>query len=90
MMVQPIEVEARMLLGTRDEGYSLVVPADGSYAVLRANSTLGLFRGLKTFTWLWFTYRELFTCPVHPLRFRIPQLMCVYAHHRERKILGIV
>jgi hexosaminidase len=53
--VQPIEVEARMPLGTRDEGYSLIVPADGSHAVLKANSTLGLFRGLNTFSQLWFT-----------------------------------
>ena len=58
-VVQPIEVEARMPLGTRDEGYSLVVPADGSHAVLRANSTLGLFRGLNTFTQLWFTVQGI-------------------------------
>jgi hexosaminidase len=55
VVVQPIEVEARLPIGTRDEGYSLVVPADGSHAVLKANSTLGLFRGLNTFSQLWFT-----------------------------------
>jgi hexosaminidase len=54
VVVQPIEVEARMPLGMRDEGYSLVVPADGSHAVLKANLTLGLFR-LNTYSQLWFT-----------------------------------
>ncbi|KAH9960975.1 glycoside hydrolase superfamily [Lactifluus volemus] len=47
-----------MPIGTRDKGVSLVVPADGSHAVLKANSTLGLFRDLNTFTLfsqLWFT-----------------------------------
>jgi hypothetical protein len=55
VVVQPIEVEARMPLGTCDEGYSLVVPGDGSHVVLEANWTLGLFRGLNTFSKLWFT-----------------------------------
>ncbi|KAH9960973.1 glycoside hydrolase superfamily [Lactifluus volemus] len=41
VVVQPIEVEARMPIGTRDEGYSLVVPTDRSHAVLKANSTIG-------------------------------------------------
>ena len=52
---QPIAAEARLPLGTRDEAYSLVVPANGSEAVLSANSTLGLFRGLTTFGQLWYT-----------------------------------
>src|SRR5277367_508652 len=34
----------------RDEEYSLIVPTDGSPAVLTANSTLGLYRGLTTFS----------------------------------------
>jgi hexosaminidase len=55
VVVQPIEVEAKMSIGMRDEGYSLVVPGDGSHAVLKANWTLGLFRGLNTFSQLWFT-----------------------------------
>ncbi|KAI0250413.1 N-acetylhexosaminidase [Lactifluus subvellereus] len=53
--VRPIGVEARRPLGHRDEAYSLSVPADGGPALLRANSTLGLFRGLNTFSQLWFT-----------------------------------
>jgi len=52
---QPIATEATLPLGSRDEAYSLVVPADGSEAVLSANSTLGLFRGLTTFGQLWYT-----------------------------------
>ena len=52
---QPIAMEATLPLGSRDEAYSLVVPADGSPALLSANSTLGLFRGLTTFSQLWYT-----------------------------------
>ncbi|KAI9451110.1 N-acetylhexosaminidase [Lactarius psammicola] len=52
---RPIATEAKLPLGSRDEAYSLVVPADGSAAVLSANSTLGLFRGLTTFGQLWYT-----------------------------------
>jgi hexosaminidase len=40
----------------RDEEYSLIVPTDGSPAVLTANSTLGLYRGLTTFSQLWYFY----------------------------------
>ncbi|KAG8214807.1 glycoside hydrolase family 20 protein [Butyriboletus roseoflavus] len=43
-------------LGTRSEGYVLIIPADGSAATLTANSTLGLFRGLTTFGQLWYYY----------------------------------
>ncbi|KAH9960978.1 N-acetylhexosaminidase [Lactifluus volemus] len=39
---------------TVDDGI-LVVPADGSHAVLKANSTIGLFRGLNIFSQLWLT-----------------------------------
>ncbi|KAH6912581.1 beta-hexosaminidase [Coprinopsis sp. MPI-PUGE-AT-0042] len=49
-----ISEEAIAPLGTRAEGYSLTVPSDGSDAVLTANSTLGLFRGLTTFSQLWY------------------------------------
>ncbi|KAH8114178.1 N-acetylhexosaminidase, partial [Phellopilus nigrolimitatus] len=41
-------------LGDRDESYTLSIPSDGSSATLLANSTLGLFRGLTTFTQLWY------------------------------------
>jgi hexosaminidase len=47
-------VEAVQPLAARSEGYSLHVPIDGSSAVLTANSTLGLFRGLTTFEQLWY------------------------------------
>ncbi|KAH9955283.1 N-acetylhexosaminidase [Lactifluus volemus] len=74
----PIEVEARMPIGTRDEGYSLVVPTDRSHAVLKANSTIGLFRGLNTFSQLWLTVQgtiytigapvEIQDSPAYPYR----------------------
>ena len=51
-----IASEARAPLGTRDEAYVLDIPSDGSPATLSANSTLGLFRGLTTFSQLWYTY----------------------------------
>ncbi|KAG9103012.1 N-acetyl-glucosamine-6-phosphate deacetylase [Ceratobasidium sp. 370] len=51
-----LQTEATATLGTRDEAYTLSVPADGSTATITANSTLGLFRGLTTFTQLWYTY----------------------------------
>ncbi|KAJ2924120.1 hypothetical protein H1R20_g12963, partial [Candolleomyces eurysporus] len=49
----PISVEAVKDIGTRSEEYSLKVPADGSPAVIKANSSLGLLRGLTTFEQLW-------------------------------------
>ncbi|KAI0763524.1 N-acetylhexosaminidase [Trametes elegans] len=50
--------EAQKALGERDEAYSLVLPADGSGATITANSTLGLFRGLTTFSQLWYEYEN--------------------------------
>jgi len=52
--VRSISEEATDVLENRVEGYSLTIPADGSQAELKANSTLGLFRGLTTFTQLWY------------------------------------
>ncbi|KAJ7205655.1 N-acetylhexosaminidase [Mycena rebaudengoi] len=49
-----ISAEAIDPVGTRVEAYTLSVPADGSGAVLSANSTLGLYRGLTTFGQLWY------------------------------------
>ncbi|PPQ63592.1 hypothetical protein CVT24_004452 [Panaeolus cyanescens] len=49
-----ISEEAIAPLENRVEGYTLTIPADGSDAVLRANSTLGLFRGLTTFSQIWY------------------------------------
>ena len=51
-----IATEARTPLDTRDESYTLNIPSDGSPATLSASSTLGLFRGLTTFSQIWYTY----------------------------------
>ena len=50
-----ISQNANLPIGMRDESYTLHVPADGSPSVLSANTTLGLFRGLTTFSQLWYT-----------------------------------
>ncbi|KAI0060417.1 N-acetylhexosaminidase [Artomyces pyxidatus] len=52
--VRSITAEAQVALEDRDEAYALTVPSDGSGAVISANSTLGLFRGLTTFGQLWY------------------------------------
>lgn len=60
--------EAQKAPEERDEAYTLTVPSDGSSATLTANSTLGLFRGLTTFSQLVF-YNSgtsyLLNAPVH-------------------------
>ncbi|KAI9069366.1 glycoside hydrolase family 20 protein [Trametes sanguinea] len=48
--------EAQKAPEDRDEAYRLVLPADGSAATITANSTLGLFRGLTTFSQLWYEH----------------------------------
>lgn len=63
-----ITSEAQKAPEDRDEAYTLVVPSDGSSATITANSTLGLYRGLTTFTQLFFydagtTY--LLNAPIH-------------------------
>ncbi|KAF8315602.1 N-acetylhexosaminidase [Clavulina sp. PMI_390] len=52
-----IAQNAQLPIGQRYEDYSLSVPA-GGVATLTSNSTLGLFRGLTTFTQLWYTYQN--------------------------------
>ncbi|VDC07079.1 unnamed protein product [Peniophora sp. CBMAI 1063] len=52
--VESVTVEARRPLSERLEVYHLVVPDDGSGAILTANSSLGLLRGLTTFEQLWY------------------------------------
>ncbi|KAJ6584388.1 N-acetylhexosaminidase [Mycena capillaripes] len=54
--VKSISAEAIAPIEDRVEGYTLTVPADGSGAILKANSTLGLFRGLTTFGQLWYDW----------------------------------
>ena len=63
----PIATEAIKPIGTRDESYSLTVPADGSGAVLVANSTLGLFRGLSTFDQLWYEFGGVVYTTIAPI-----------------------
>lgn len=54
--VHPITSEAQKAPEDRNEAYTLTVPADGSSATISANSTLGLYRGLTTFTQLFFSH----------------------------------
>ncbi|KAG6909302.1 hypothetical protein DXG01_001246 [Tephrocybe rancida] len=54
--VKSISEEAVADIESRVEGYTLTIPADGSGASLKANSTLGLFRGLTTFSQLWYDW----------------------------------
>jgi len=52
-----IAQNVQLPLPSRVESYSLHVPSDGSAAILSANTTLGLFRGMTTFTQLWYTHQ---------------------------------
>ncbi|CAE6464182.1 unnamed protein product [Rhizoctonia solani] len=61
-----LQDEATATLGSRDEAYTLSVPADGSTATISANSTLGLFRGLTTFTQMWYSYDSYTYTPEAP------------------------
>ncbi|EIW81489.1 glycoside hydrolase family 20 protein [Coniophora puteana RWD-64-598 SS2] len=54
--VNSIAYEARLKLEDRVEGYRLTIPNDGSDATLVANTTLGLYRGLTTFSQIWYWY----------------------------------
>ncbi len=54
--VRSVADESTVPLTARSEEYTLSVPDDGSDARLAANSTLGLFRGLMTFSQLWYAY----------------------------------
>lgn len=56
--VLSITQNAQLTPTSRVETYTLHVPSDGSAATLSANTTLGLFRGLTTFTQLWYTYEK--------------------------------
>jgi hexosaminidase len=49
-----IASEAVKKIGTKNEAYTLEIPADGSDAVLKAETTLGLSHGLNTFSQLWY------------------------------------
>jgi len=56
-LVRSISEEAVVAVESRVEGYKLTIPADGKAATLTANSTLGLFRGLTTFSQLWYEWQ---------------------------------
>ncbi|EPQ54821.1 N-acetylhexosaminidase [Gloeophyllum trabeum ATCC 11539] len=56
--VRSISEEAVAPLESRDESYTLTIPGSGSGALLKANSTLGLFRGLTTFSQLFYYYKN--------------------------------
>ncbi|TFK48766.1 N-acetylhexosaminidase [Heliocybe sulcata] len=56
--VRSISEEAIDALESRDDSYTLSIPETGSGAVLKANSTLGLFRGLTTFSQLFYYYND--------------------------------
>lgn len=63
-----ITSEAQKAPEDRDEAYTLDVPSDGSGATIVANSTLGLYRGLTTFTQLFYSNEGttyLLNAPVH-------------------------
>jgi len=60
--VKSITEESQKEITSRKENYALSVPKDGSRAVLTANSTLGLLRGLTTFEQLWYYFDgEIYT-----------------------------
>ena len=65
--VQSISFESVKPLGTRSEEYILAIPEDGSEATLQANSTLGLYRGLATFTQLWYYYNGVTYTIIAPI-----------------------
>ncbi|KAF7293004.1 Beta-hexosaminidase [Mycena indigotica] len=65
--VLPIATEAVKDFSSRIEGYTLAIPNTGAPAVLSANSTLGLFRGLTTFAQLWYTWNGTVYSNVAPV-----------------------
>lgn len=67
-LVRSISDQAVAPLDSRNEGYSLNVPADGRDATLEAATTLGLLRGLTTFEQLWYTYSGQVYAVETPLR----------------------
>ena len=58
-LVRSIANETNMPLGSKSESYSLSLNVDGPTALLTANSTLGLFRGLVTFEQLWYDFNGI-------------------------------
>ncbi|KDQ62085.1 glycoside hydrolase family 20 protein [Jaapia argillacea MUCL 33604] len=55
--VLSISTEAIKPLESRDDSYTLSVPTGGAPAEIKANTTLGLLRGLTTFGQMWYDYQ---------------------------------
>ncbi|KIJ62655.1 glycoside hydrolase family 20 protein [Hydnomerulius pinastri MD-312] len=66
--VRSVAQEAMDDIDSRDEKYALTVPSDGTPATLSANSTLGLFRGLTTFSQLFYEYDGVIYAPDTPVQ----------------------
>ncbi|KAG7444174.1 N-acetylhexosaminidase [Guyanagaster necrorhizus] len=62
-----ISEEAVAELESRVDSYTLTVPANGQDATVTANSTLGLFRGLTTFSQLWYDWEGTTYTPEAPV-----------------------
>jgi hexosaminidase len=86
--VQSITKESQKDLASRSESYVLSVPGDGSPAVLIANSTLGLFRGLTTFGQLWYYFSgNIYTMEAPVQITDAPAYVCPIPLLRDRSFL---
>lgn len=89
--VHPIATEAVKALTSRKESYVLSVPSDGSAASLTANSTLGLFRGLTTFSQLWYYYGGVTYSLEAPVEITdYPAYVCDYCFKRSRLTVFLI
>jgi hexosaminidase len=74
-----VSFESTKEITTRDESYELIIPSDGSDATLKANTSLGLFRGLTSFTQLWYTYQGTIYAIETPIDIKdAPAYVCHY------------
>jgi hexosaminidase len=75
--VTSISTEAIKNMEGRDDSYSLTIPGSGGTATLTANTTLGLFRGLTTFSQLWYTVDGMIYTLQAPFEIEdAPQFVC--------------
>lgn len=70
--VTDIAEEARKPIEERNEKYNLTIPSNGSAAILKAQTSLGLLRGLATFEQMWYSVADedgeetyAFGVPIH-------------------------
>lgn len=54
--IRTVSEETTSPINAKDESYTLSIPTQQAQAVLTANSTLGLLRGLTTFEQLWYDF----------------------------------